>query len=574
MGFEQSDELFRSDDIGFEINEDLDLDDGELTGLPTVKVPKRSARERVEVKQGIRRDRLGRPTDEDGEGDMVAPVRGVRLSGGAAGGRGFGAPMMSESSEFGYLFNDDEPTDEHMDEKRAERLSALAYDEAHDGDGEQYDDIFSADAESEPMVRRRGFNRRKSESRTDAEGSQANTAPSGRGDDSSDKKTRFARRSKSDNAVQDFSTQESESPKPSKPEPQLPMYNPIPEIPSDNQMQPIPAPQMTEGGEAYIQPAPMPDMFGQPPYGMYPQPPYPPMPYPQYGMSYMPPYQSYPPYQQGYPQVPYPAYMPMPYAPAPSVVVIPPVGGYYDPYEQDELYEARRRRRRMRDEYDDYGERYPEGRRPRREREYDYPGEEKKEQARPVFNEPVGESAPYRQQQPAKQPTEYDPSAMPPPSSFAGGNLPSPPRTSRRSTENIPEKNEQKPFGSEGSPEKQQPVSPRFNKRGAADSASGDSEQKPSFGESAAEKSDSSSPRFNRRGSAESTPAEKEQTRLSAEDASEKSEPSSPRFNKRGATPGDNAADEAKFSTQGGASADGNDDTPSAPRSGARFNRR
>jgi len=120
MGFEnQRDDSYNPDEeVGFE-TDDIDLDSGTLPEARTVSVPKRSARERINVRHGMNRDRLGRRSydangdDDMGSGaDMIAPDRPVRVSGsgGMSGVRT--QRVVSEKSLFGdYLFTEEEPVD-------------------------------------------------------------------------------------------------------------------------------------------------------------------------------------------------------------------------------------------------------------------------------------------------------------------------------------------------------------------------------------------------------------------------------------------------------------------------------
>lgn len=144
-------------EVGFE-TDDIDLDNGAMPAARAVKA-KRSPRDHMEPRQGgIKRDRLGRRSydengDEDlGEGaELIAPSRPVRVSGSGMSGMRTNR-LMSENSEFGYLFSDTEPEDRHMSASRSSRLDALAYDEKQDGDGSQYESLFS---DTESMVRRK-----------------------------------------------------------------------------------------------------------------------------------------------------------------------------------------------------------------------------------------------------------------------------------------------------------------------------------------------------------------------------------------------------------------------------------
>ena len=284
MGFEHrpGDSYNADESVGFE-TDDIDLDSGMLPEARAVKA-KRSPRERIEVRQGMKRDRFGRRSyDENGDEDLgegaqlIAPDRPVRVSGAGGMGAMRTSRMMSDNSEFGYLFNDDEPVDKHMSPTHSGRLDALAYDEKQDGDGAQYESLFS---DTQSMVRRK-------ENRSPAIVAQPAPQPVQEEQPKSKKgfgkKERFSKRSKGDKKKTEAAQEQTGA-----------AYGPqAPRAGFDED-----ADARARTGGQYDPRDPRGRYPYPPRYGQYP--PYP--PYPQYP-PYPPQYPQYPPYA-----IPYPVY--------------------------------------------------------------------------------------------------------------------------------------------------------------------------------------------------------------------------------------------------------------------------
>lgn len=320
MGFEPEDKRFSepSFDIQFE-GGGADVDGNDFADASTVTAP-RSHRRSLKAKAVARSappEQFGNHADPEeraarrAENHNPPPVR---------------RPLMRSSSEFGYLFNDDEPVDNHMDDQHSRRLDALAYDGRQNGD-EQYSDLMEGDQPS--MVRR-------PENRVSADNAfvpGAEAAPSG-----GSRRQRFARRSRDNSAAEAFAAASSvsaaELTSRAEPEPE-PSHQPqvvVPEEPAPS----VIIPPVHEERRRPSRRDPYyddrrecderdgygmgydrrdrryPDPYhGQepvyPPYGQYPA--YPPYPYP-YGYA---PYGQYPAYP-AYPQPP--AYPPYGYPPA------------------------------------------------------------------------------------------------------------------------------------------------------------------------------------------------------------------------------------------------------------------
>ena len=279
-------------------------------------------------------------------------------------------PIMRSNSEFGYLFSDAEPVDNHMDDAYSHRLDALAYDGRSKDDG-QYNDLLEGDQPS--MVRRPENRMSAPEPSADrfSRGSRSEPQSSGR---------RFSRRNRDASAAQ------------VQPEPAAPAEPPVFSAPPVVQPEPAPffAPAPAEpprepdrrfaerpierfddrqaapydrvrnsidGDDRYYGRGPRPRRrydddddyaydyrerrarrYGEydepqqpayPPYGQYPG--YPPYPY---GYA---PYPGYPPYGQypGYPPYGYPPYG---YPIQPGAIppgAMPPDGVMPDPYGMD-----------------------------------------------------------------------------------------------------------------------------------------------------------------------------------------------------------------------------------------------
>jgi len=327
MGFERvRDNEQPGVELGFE-SADIDLESDELSQLKTVRAPKRSSRPSVEVKTGMKRDRMGRRgynnDGDEGEGaDLIAPDRPIRVSG--AGRRPmneqYTQPFKSENSEFGDLFDRDDSDREPVSRDRYSRLDALAYDEKQDGDGERFEHIFSEDS-SAPMVHR-GENmvqelmrERQMEDEERQRGIRGVSPARSTGlveERAAEKQehSRFSRRDrKKEQAAGSDAPETAVSFETAKTEGNLMDKGYEQEninIESEE--------AMDQRGGVYMQPPygypQVPYGYPQPPYGYpYPQPPYG-YPYPQvpYGYPYPQPPYGYPPYPQGpygYPQNPY-----------------------------------------------------------------------------------------------------------------------------------------------------------------------------------------------------------------------------------------------------------------------------
>lgn len=92
-------------------------------------------------------------------------------------------PIMRPSSEFGYLFSDEEPVDNHMDDSYSRRLDGLAYDGRKQEDDAQYADLMDG---SQPSMVRRPENRMSAES----------ASPRSRQEQPAERPSRFSRRSR------------------------------------------------------------------------------------------------------------------------------------------------------------------------------------------------------------------------------------------------------------------------------------------------------------------------------------------------------------------------------------------
>ena len=333
MGFERvKDSEQPNAERGFE-NADIDLESDELSQLKTVRASKkRSRRSTVEVKTGMKRDRMGRrgynnEENDNAEGaDMIAPDRPIRIASGS--GRQSQAqynakPFKSENSEFGDLFDSSEGQAYSADSSRFSRLDGLAYDEKQDGDGERFAHIFSDDSAA-PMVHRgenmvqelmRERQREDEEQQRQLQGVSSGGSFGLAEERMKEKeKSRFSRRDKKNKPEKTGR----EANKMDKERDQIiiqPNAEPYSEE-QDNmayqgQMPPYGYPQQPYGYPQYPQ-----QPYG---YPQYPQQPYGYPPYPQQPYGYpqypQPPY-GYPPYPQqpyGYPQYPQPPYGYPPY---------------------------------------------------------------------------------------------------------------------------------------------------------------------------------------------------------------------------------------------------------------------
>lgn len=302
MGFEESFENMQPAEQGFE------QPNNEEAIMASVKA-KRSHR----MNAHSRRDRMGRrgySPDGESDVDIMSPDRPVRISEGrrpAAPAQG----LVSDRSEFAYLYSNTEPQDVHMSSERSGRLDALAY---NDQSGEQYDTILN-DQSPEPMVRTRSAIGAVPENDFESIGypsaadygypayTQQEEAPV--------RNSRFSRRSSSEN--QEVEPQVNNNYYQPQPEPAYePQEQPSYTDPMQNSYaQPEPAYVQPEQEYYRSEPAQTPARYPQqfyPPYAeeypVYPQ--YP--SYPQYPQPY--PYGGYPQYPQPYPVYPqpYPVY--------------------------------------------------------------------------------------------------------------------------------------------------------------------------------------------------------------------------------------------------------------------------
>ncbi len=352
MGFERvKDSEQLGAERGFE-SADIDLESDELSQLKTVRAPKRTARSTVEVKSGMKRDRMGRrgynndDSDSAQGADLIAPDRPIRVSG--AGRRPAGEyrtqPFKSEHSEFADLFDRDDTDERSIDRSRFSRLDALAYDERQDGDGERFEHIFS-DEKSSPMVhhgenmvqelmreRRIEDERRQSELRPLS--SAQPTGLVGNDDGGRQEKGRFSRRDRKKEQPQTIDNNPAKKDKRTEGAGMEKGFEqtgmPIEQTDAENAVQP--------GSEVYVQ---QPYGYPQAPYGYPPQNPYG-YPYPPqnpYGYAYpQPPYgypypqapYGYPPQGYPYPQQPY-GYPPQGYPYPQPPYGYPPVPGMMPP---------------------------------------------------------------------------------------------------------------------------------------------------------------------------------------------------------------------------------------------------
>ncbi len=92
-------------------------------------------------------------------------------------------PIMRPSSEFGYLFSDDEPVDNHMDDSFSHRLDGLAYEGRKDD--EQYSSVMEG---TQPSMVRRPENRMSADSASSRSSQEARRT---------DRSSRFSRRNRS-----------------------------------------------------------------------------------------------------------------------------------------------------------------------------------------------------------------------------------------------------------------------------------------------------------------------------------------------------------------------------------------
>ncbi len=325
MGFEPEDKKIQDNslDIQFE-GGGADVDGSDFADAPTVSAPRsrRPVKARAVAQTNFSNDPEERAARR-AENHNPPPVR---------------RPMMRPSSEFGYLFSDDEPVDNHMDDQYSRRLDALAYDGRAQSD-EQYSALMEGEQQS--MVRR-------PENRMSAD-----SARSQSDEGTGRRRQRFARRERNDTPAQAFAdisqTPASElaareeppaEPVPAEPAPiAAPFRAPMEEPPAAAGTPPMHpdyrrprrdpyrddryrgrAPYPYEDDRRYAEPPAgydvPPDAYQ--PYGPYPG--YPPYPYP-YGY---PSYPGYPPYGQypGYPPYPPVAYPPYGY-PVPAAMYPP-----------------------------------------------------------------------------------------------------------------------------------------------------------------------------------------------------------------------------------------------------------
>jgi len=444
MGFEDFDQS-----TGFE-SEDFDIENG--TQQHAVRAPKRSRRGREEH-TGPVRDRMGRTgISDDAEGDdLIAPDKPIRLSSGTRGHTS-GHRVMKSSSEFSYLFSDEQPDDRPSKGEKAARLAALAYDEKVDGDGEKYDGILNAE-NPEPIIKKRRERPRR-EPRPEpvmSEPAPQEEPPAEPPAQQEEPKSagRFSKRRREEKA-------EEKKEKKNKKKEEVPVVE-----------EPIREENIEFPEEDYGEPF---DEGLMPPMGYPPM--YPPMGYPPY--PYMPPYQ-----QGGYPP-PYP-YMQYPPYPVMPVSFVYPVGypqqGTYRKNRQVSPHRLAVRKRGMQPE-------------PEQEAYMPEPEPVYVPEPEPVYvpepePEPVFEPAPEPEQ-------DYEPLPEPPPA----------PRFNRKRPR--PEEEPQEEFFApqdESEPEMPSEVisapSARFNRRNraAAPEQSFDAGQE----DSSSGEAPASAPRFNRR---------------------------------------------------------------------------
>ncbi|MBQ4312963.1 MAG: hypothetical protein IJC18_02015, partial [Clostridia bacterium] len=300
MGFEFEDAIPQENkELGFE-TDSTDLDNGQVSGTSTVKASRRRQRPQPEVKSGMGRSGTG---SNEPDSSRARPIRQVAPSG------SYGQPrMMKENSEFGYLFTDEEPEDTHMTSAFANRLDGLAYDEKQDGEGEQYDELFS-EPQQTPMVKR-GFTSRGKKAKAEAaEASEPEEKTSTQEAEASDFKSRFSKRMKKKDKGKEEKSVEKE--------------------PTIIESQDTAVEPFEPGDDPSMQAAPYPYPYPpQYPYGQqYQQ--YPPYPYP-----YPQPY-PYPPQYPYQPQYSYPPQAPYPpqygYPPQQVYAVMQPIGYIYQP---------------------------------------------------------------------------------------------------------------------------------------------------------------------------------------------------------------------------------------------------
>lgn len=270
MGFEDIKES-----NGFEAD-DIDMDNG--SSQHTVKAPRRSRRSRDDGSSPVR-DRMGRAgISEDAEGDaLIAPDKPIRLSSGASR-NAKQHRVMKSSSEFSYLFNDEQPDDRPSKGEKAARLAALAYDEKVDGDGEKYDGILNAE-NPEPIIKQK--RNRTTRTRPEPAAVRQEEPVKEETPVEQPKANRFSKRKRDTQPKQEQESAKQPEFVPVMSEPEPVMEQTAPEEPEYNDY----------GDEELMPPMypPMPPM-GYPPYPYIP--PYPPQGYQSY--PYMPQYPAYP----------------------------------------------------------------------------------------------------------------------------------------------------------------------------------------------------------------------------------------------------------------------------------------
>lgn len=326
MGFEDNFDNFENmqpNGLGFEEQkpEEADL----MAGV--------KARRMRRMNPQSRRDRLGRKgysPDGESDVDIMSPDKPVRIS---EGRRSFSQQLaqgvVSERSEFAYLYSNTEPQDVHMSAERSERLDALAY---NDQSGEQYDTILN-DQSPTAMVRTRSAIGSVPDSSNDfigyptaADYGYPTYQPQ---NEPAQTSSRFTPRSSYDNQEvrpevnnNNYYQPQPEYQQPEQSYDQQPQYSPYTE-PSYAQPEPAytqPDPAYAQTEPAYVQAEPaVPAKYQQqfyPPYAeeypVYPQyPAYPqyPQPYPYGGYPTYPQYPQYPVYPQPYPVYPQPQYV-------------------------------------------------------------------------------------------------------------------------------------------------------------------------------------------------------------------------------------------------------------------------
>ncbi len=184
MGFESNEEKREQNTVETQFEGGgVDMESGDLSAASPVTAPKRSLRERRAV-----RARAVDPSAQPGRSAAGAaqPGRRAGASGNNTGTPPVRKPIMRSNSEFGYLFSDSEPVDNHMDETYSQRLNGLAYDGKKRGDEAEYAELF----EGQQSMVRRPENRMSAPAGTFEAHQQPQEAPAETG-----RRPRFSRRS-------------------------------------------------------------------------------------------------------------------------------------------------------------------------------------------------------------------------------------------------------------------------------------------------------------------------------------------------------------------------------------------